>query len=201
MKCSPYCIFHAHVPYNALDLKLSRPLLQPGGTSNIKSQTDQVNQKYKANVYTQRPLWAKSPRFTNENGRVRSTKNSHPQHNMHDPELEEQNVHINENEVLSMLPPTTQSNQRTVNQSIRPHHRNNIKKTNTEIDPPKKTTGNNNSTSLPQQTRIDYKTAPISIRNQPLPKIQLQKIPSLPPLLLQTLRQTLKLKSRKSQTH
>ena len=50
LKCAPSELYHGCVLYNALDLKLRHPLQPPHGTRDIKTTSDQVNRKYKANV-------------------------------------------------------------------------------------------------------------------------------------------------------
>ena len=122
------------------------------------------------------------------------------QHNEQDPESEEQTVPITDNEASWIQPFITKISQPD-EQPVRPHHQNNYEAQNNQIVPHTTPTKIKNQIWFSRHTRVDGKAKPTSTRKTTPPENSQSRTKSFQSLLLQFLRQTLKPKQQKHQTH
>ena len=121
--------------------------------------------------------------------------NQHLQQNQPHQEPEGQTVHIRDKKVRNIQVPTKQIIQPTTNQQKTEDHQHNKEAQNIKVGPNTTSTTNNNPTSLLEHTRTEHITPPFSRHEKhekSLPKIHFHQLPSLPLLMLQILRRTLK---------
>ena len=101
---------------------------------------------------------------------ISKVDNNDPQHIMQNLGTKERTVHITDNDVINLQPPTTQINQQTTGQPNSQRHQSNNGAPNTDTNPPTNTTANSNPTSLPQQTLMEYRTTSIITRDPTPPE-------------------------------